>query len=124
MASNVSVHEGHRLKLTCKVRAITGQLSVTWQRKSSHAAGFSNVGGLNQEGVQVEPLTGRRVSAARPAADTFTLELEEVAVEDSGIYQCVVFEWKTNSKTNSQSRSTNVTVVPIGEYFWSILQYI
>lgn len=115
MASNASAHEGHRLKLTCKVRGVTGQLSVTWQRKSSQAAGFSSVGGLNQDGVPVEPLTGQGASAARPAADTFTLELDEATVEDSGVYQCVVSEWKANSKINSRSISTSVTVVPIGE---------
>lgn len=121
MAGSVSVNEGHPLKLSCKVRGITGQLSVTWQRKSPHAAAFSSVGGLNQEGVMEEPLTGGRATTARPATDTFTLELEEVTAEDSGVYQCVVSEWKTNSKINSQSQSTNVTVVPIGE---SLLEYL
>lgn len=115
MTGNVSVNEGQRLELTCKVRGITGQLSVTWQRKSPHAAGFSSVGGLNQEGVLEEPLTGGRVSLARPTADTFTLELEEVTVEDAGVYQCVVSEWNTNSKTNRRLQSTSVRVVPIGE---------
>lgn len=115
MASSATVQEGHRLELTCKVHGISGQLSVSWQRKSAHAAGFTGVGGLNQEGVLEDPLTGRRVSVARPAADTFTLELEEMTVEDSGVYQCVVSKWKTSSKTNSLVQSATVTVVPIGE---------
>lgn len=115
MASNDPVNEGHRLKLVCKVRGITGQLSVSWQHKSPHAASFTGVGGLNQEGVLEEPLTGRRASAARPAADTFTLELEEVTAEDSGVYQCVVSEWKTNSKTHSLAQSAYVTVAPFGQ---------
>lgn len=121
MDSSVSVNEGHRLMLTCKVRGMASQLSVIWQRKSPHAAGFSSVGGLDQEGVMQENLPGRRALTARPAADTFTLELEEVTVDDSGVYQCVVSEWKTNSKTSSQSQSTIVTVVPIGE---SLLLYL
>lgn len=115
MASAVSVNEGDRLRLTCTVRGIKGQLSVAWQRKSPHAAGFSSVVALNQEGVLEAPPTGRSASAARPAADTFTLELEEVTAEDSGVYQCVVSEWKTNSKTTSQSQTATVTVVPMGE---------
>lgn len=113
MDSAVSVNEGDRLTLTCKMGGIKGQLSVAWQRKSPHAAAFSHVVGLDPEGVLEEPLTGRGVSATRPAADTFTLELEEVTEEDSGEYQCVVSEWETNSKTTSRSQKASVTVVPI-----------
>lgn len=113
MASAVSVNEGDRLRLNCTVRGIKGQLSVAWQRKPPHAAGFSSVVALNQEGVLEAPPTGRSASAARPAADTFTLELEEVTAEDSGVYQCVVSEWKTNSKTTSHSQTATVTVAPM-----------
>lgn len=115
MASPDHVNEGDRLKLTCKVRGIKGQLSVAWQRTTPHAPGFSEVIVLNQEGVLKAPPAGRSALATRPAADTFTLELEEVTKEDSGVYRCVVSEWKTNNKTTSQSQAANVTVVAIGE---------
>lgn len=115
MVGAVSVNEGDRLKLTCRVGGFDGLLSVSWQRKIPPVAGFSTVVGLNQEGVPEELLKG--AVAARPAADTFTLELEEVTAEDSGVYQCTVSELKTNSMTGRTSRTqaANVTVVPVGE---------
>lgn len=113
------VMEGARLKLTCKVTEVEGQLSVTWQHKSTSttATPFTNVISLSQEGVTEigGSFTSRKVRATRPAADTFTLELDEVTLSDSGVYQCAVSEWKTNSKTNSQSQAATVEVTPLGK---------
>uniref|UniRef100_A0A4W6CKK5 Immunoglobulin superfamily, member 3-like n=1 Tax=Lates calcarifer TaxID=8187 RepID=A0A4W6CKK5_LATCA len=113
------VMEGARLKLTCKVTEVEGQLSVTWQHKSTSttATPFTNVISLSQEGVTEigGSFTSRKVRATRPAADTFTLELDEVTLSDSGVYQCAVSEWKTNSKTNSQSQAATVEVTPLDE---------
>ena len=64
-----------------------------------------------------EDFISRKVRATRPATDTFTLELDEVTPSDSGVYQCAVSEWRTNSKTNSQAQSTNVTVDPTGKIY-------
>ncbi|XP_035031376.2 immunoglobulin superfamily member 3 isoform X1 [Hippoglossus stenolepis] len=115
MQHNVSVDEDDRLKLTCKVDGVKGQLSVTWERQSTSTTLFENIISLSQEGVmEIEgEFASRRVRAARPATDTFTLELDEVTPSDSGIYQCSVSEWKTNSKTHSQSKTSTVTVSPI-----------
>ncbi|XP_062259410.1 immunoglobulin superfamily member 3-like [Platichthys flesus] len=112
MQHNVSVDEGDKLNLTCKVDGVEGQLSVTWERKSTST--FENIISLSPEGVtEIEgESAGRGVRAARPATDTFTLELDEVTPEDSGIYQCSVSEWKTNSKIHSQSTTSTVTVRP------------
>uniref|UniRef100_A0A3B4TGR4 Immunoglobulin superfamily, member 3-like n=1 Tax=Seriola dumerili TaxID=41447 RepID=A0A3B4TGR4_SERDU len=120
MQRNVSVNEGDRLRLTCKVDGIKGQLSVTWQHKSTSTstASFTNVVSLSQEGV-VEigrKFVSRKVRATRPATDSFTLELDEVTPSDSGVYQCAVSEWNTNSKTNSQSQTTSVTVAPTDSF--------
>ncbi|XP_067459813.1 immunoglobulin superfamily member 2-like isoform X2 [Thunnus thynnus] len=116
MQSTVSVNEGDRLNLTCKVQGVKDQLSVNWQRKltSTSTATFTDVIGLSQEGVIVsaEEFVNRKVKAMRPATDTFTLELDEVTVTDSGVYQCTVSEWKANSKTKSQSKTATVTVAP------------
>ncbi|XP_056244433.1 immunoglobulin superfamily member 3-like [Seriola aureovittata] len=116
MQRDVSVNEGDRLRLTCKVDGIKGQLSVTWQHKSTSTstASFTNVVSLSQEGVLEidKKFVSRKVRATRPATDSFTLELDEVTPSDSGVYQCAVSEWNTNSKTNSQSQTTSVTVAP------------
>lgn len=118
MQNTVSVNEGDGLKLACKVHGIKGQLSVTWQRKSSSpsTALFTTVISLSQEGVMetAGEFMSRKVKATRPAPDTFTLELDEVTPPDSGVYQCAVSEWKINSKTNSQSQTATVTVAPTG----------
>ncbi|CAB1417644.1 unnamed protein product [Pleuronectes platessa] len=112
MQQIVSVDEGDRLKLTCKVDGVEGQLSVTWERQSTST--FENIISLSQEGVtEIEgESAGRGVRAARPATNTFTLELDEVTPSDSAIYQCSVSEWKTNSKIHSQSTTSTVTVRP------------
>ena len=117
MQQDVSVDEGDGLMLICKVDGVEGQLSVTWERQSTSTALFENIISLSQEGVmEIEgELASRRVRAARPAPDTLTLELDEVTPSDSGIYRCSVSEWKTNSKTHSQSNTTIVTVSPIGK---------
>lgn len=119
MQNSLTVKEGDRLSLTCKVNGGQGQLSVTWQHKATSplAAAFTDVISLNQDGVMEKgpAFAGRHVRAARPATDTFTLELERVAPADAGVYQCVVSEWKINSKTNSQLISSSVTVAPTGE---------
>ncbi|KAM9343360.1 LOW QUALITY PROTEIN: immunoglobulin superfamily member 3-like [Pholidichthys leucotaenia] len=117
MPGDVRVTEGEALSLTCKVDGFKGQLSVTWQRKSAFtaAAPFTNIISLNKEGVaeKAEEFAGRTVRVARPAPDTFILELDKVTSSDLGVYQCAVSEWNTNSKTHSQSRTTAVTVNPI-----------
>uniref|UniRef100_A0A8C5GF08 Ig-like domain-containing protein n=1 Tax=Gouania willdenowi TaxID=441366 RepID=A0A8C5GF08_GOUWI len=112
-----NITEGERLRLDCKVEKIKGQLSVIWQHKSTSAAQFTNITSLSQDGViQIsEAFTGRKVRAMRPAVDSFTLELDEVRTTDSGLYQCVVIQWKTNHQTHSQSQTTTVTVSPIGK---------
>ncbi|KAK2839879.1 hypothetical protein Q5P01_013619 [Channa striata] len=115
MKRSVKVNEGDRLILTCKVTGVEGQLSVTWQHKSSSTAQFTSAISLSQEGIIEKDgdFKTRKVRAMRSAADIFTLELDEVTPSDSGVYECAVSEWKTNSKTNSQSQSANVTVTPI-----------
>ncbi|XP_070694283.1 immunoglobulin superfamily member 3-like isoform X2 [Pempheris klunzingeri] len=115
MQNAVSVNEGDRLQLSCKVHGVSGQLSITWQHKSTSAATFTSVISLSKEGVteKAEQFMSRKVKAMRPAIDTFTLELEEVRPTDSGVYQCAVSEWKINTKTNSQSQTTSVTVTPV-----------
>lgn len=118
MQKTVSVNEGGRLSLTCRVYGVNGRLSITWQRKLSTST-FTNIISLSQEGVMENAveLTNRKVKAMRPAADTFVLELDEVTVTDSGVYQCAVSEWEKqiDSKTNSQSQTATVTVAPAGE---------
>lgn len=118
MQNIVKVNERDKLVLTCKVLGVKGQLSVTWQHKATSAAIFTNVISLSQEGVMETggELSRRRVKATRPTTDTFTLELDEVTPSDSGVYQCAVSEWKTNSKTNSQSQTATVTVEPVESY--------
>ncbi|XP_023155359.2 immunoglobulin superfamily member 3-like [Amphiprion ocellaris] len=117
MQGAASVTEGDTLRLSCKVDGVNGRLSATWQHKSSStpSAPFTNLISLSQEGV-VEKAAGfmsRKVIAVRPAADNFILELAEVTPSDSGVYQCAVSEWNTNSKTYSQSQSASVTVTPL-----------
>uniref|UniRef100_A0A8C2ZTK8 Immunoglobulin superfamily, member 3-like n=1 Tax=Cyclopterus lumpus TaxID=8103 RepID=A0A8C2ZTK8_CYCLU len=120
LQNSVGVNEGYRLELTCKVHRVNGQLSVTWQRKSAStaASAFASVISLSQEGVteKAGEFVSRAVRATRPAIDTFTLELDGVTPSDSGVYQCVVSEWKINSKTNSQSRDATVTVAPTDSF--------
>ncbi|XP_073329448.1 immunoglobulin superfamily member 3-like [Pagrus major] len=118
MQNTVKVNEGDKLELTCKVHGVKGQLSVTWQRKATSTAIFTNVISLSQEGVMetAGEFTRRRVKATRPATDAFTLELDEVSPSDSGVYQCTVSEWKINSKTNSQSQTATVTVDPVESF--------
>ncbi|XP_028993333.1 immunoglobulin superfamily member 2-like [Betta splendens] len=120
MQGNFTVNEGDRLKLTCKVGGVKGQLSVTWLHKSASApaAAFADVISLSQEGVAEKgaEFRSRKVRAERPAGDVFTLELDEVTPSSSGVYQCAVSEWKTNSKTNSQSQTKTVTVTPIDKF--------
>ncbi|XP_040913926.1 immunoglobulin superfamily member 3-like isoform X2 [Toxotes jaculatrix] len=112
MQRNVNVKEGDRLKLTCKVGEVNGDVSITWQHKSTSTAAFTSIISLSQKGVmEIEmEFMSRKVRATRPATDTFILELDEVTTSDSGVYQCDVSEWKAYSKTNSQSGSATVTV--------------
>ncbi|XP_034069369.1 immunoglobulin superfamily, member 3-like [Gymnodraco acuticeps] len=115
MENTVGVNEGYGLMLTCKVHGVKGQLSVTWQRKSTStsAAIFTKVISLSQEGVvEKAEFMSHKVNATRTAAGTFILELDEVRPSDAGVYECAVSEWESNSKTNSQSQTTTVTVVP------------
>lgn len=117
MQRNVSVNEGDRLTLTCNVDGIKGQLSVTWQHKSTPTSTASFIS-LSQEGVMVieGKFENRKIRATRPATGSFTLELDEVTPSDAGIYQCDVSEWKTNSKTDSQSQATTVTVISTDKF--------
>lgn len=117
MQQAVNVNEGDGLQLACKVDGVQGQLSVTWKRKLSTRTSFTDVISLNQEGVtqKAEAFVSRKVRAMRPTADNFTLELDEVTLSDSGVYQCVVSEWKSNSKTHRQPQTATVTVIPIDQ---------
>lgn len=119
----MGVNEGYGLMLTCKVHGVKGQLSVTWQRKSTSTSGaiFTKVISLSQEGVvEKAEFMSHKVNATRTAADTFILELDEVRPSDAGVYECAVSEWESNSKTNSQSQTTTVTVVPSGKTWLSL----
>ncbi|XP_038576576.1 immunoglobulin superfamily member 2-like [Micropterus salmoides] len=120
MQNTPSVNEGDRLKLTCKVLGVKGQLSVTWQHRSASTTTpmFTTLISLSQEGVtaKAKEFMSRKVKAMRPSTDTFTLELDEVTPSDSGVYQCTVSEWNANSKTNSQSQTTTVTVAPVDSF--------
>lgn len=124
MQNTPSVNEGDRLKLTCKVLGVKGQLSVTWQHRSASTTTpmFTTLISLSQEGVtaKAKEFMSRKVKAMRPSTDTFTLELDEVTPSDSGVYQCTVSEWNANSKTNSQSQTTTVTVAPVGKICLSL----
>lgn len=112
-----SVAEGGRLRLACEVEGVKGQLSVTWQYKSSStpAALLTNVISLSQEGVieETQEFRSRKARATRPAANIFIFELDEVKPSDSGAYQCAVSEWKSNSKTYSQTQAATVNVTPL-----------
>ncbi|XP_037343797.2 immunoglobulin superfamily member 3-like [Pungitius pungitius] len=118
MQNASSVNEGFRLELKCKVLGGKGQLSVTWQRKSTPTAIFASVISLSQEGVaeKAEEFKSRKVNAMRPAPDTFTLELDEVRPSDSGVYECAVHEWNINTKTHSKSDSATVKVTPADSF--------
>ncbi|KAM4608280.1 immunoglobulin superfamily member 2-like [Polymixia lowei] len=113
---NVTVNEGDKLQLTCKVTGFKGQLSVTWQYRSGSIAmvPFSNVISLSQEGVMELGVDFRKrtVKAMRPAADIFTLELNQVTPSDAGIYQCTVSDGKMDT-TNVQSQNGTVAVSPV-----------
>ncbi|XP_008273849.1 immunoglobulin superfamily member 3-like [Stegastes partitus] len=117
MQGAVNVTEGDMLRLSCKVDGVKGQLSVTWQRKSSStpSAPFTSLISLSQEGVveKAEEFMSRKVRSLRPATDNFILELDKVTPSDSGVYQCAVSEWKANSKIYSQSQAASVAVTPI-----------
>lgn len=117
MQNSVTVKEGDSLSLTCKVNGGQGRLSVAWQRNATTAQAAASVIGLNQDGVveKGSEFAGRRVRAARPATDTFTLELDGVTASDAGVYLCVVSKWKVNSTIIIQSASSTVTVALTGE---------
>lgn len=110
MQGDMNVTEGDRLTLTCRVHGYKGQLSITWRQ------GSTTVISLDQEGVVVEELKSRKIKATRPAADTFTLELDDATPESEGVYQCAVSEWENNRVTNSRSQTSTVTVVPAASF--------
>ncbi|XP_047456388.1 immunoglobulin superfamily member 3-like [Mugil cephalus] len=115
MQDTVSVTEGDRLRLVCTVSGVKGQVSITWQRKATDVQPFADVISVGQDGIVEKggEFKSRSVSATRPTTGTFVLELDEVTPSDSGVYQCSVSEWQTNSKTFSQSAAATVNVVPI-----------
>ncbi|XP_019208772.1 immunoglobulin superfamily member 3 isoform X6 [Oreochromis niloticus] len=115
MQQAVNVAEGGGLHLSCKVDGVQGQLSVTWQLKSARMASFTDIISISQEGVTeiAEEFVSRTVRVMRPATHNFTLELDEVTLSDSGVYQCAVSERKPNSKTHNQTQTTTVTVISI-----------
>ncbi|XP_039456015.1 immunoglobulin superfamily member 3-like isoform X1 [Oreochromis aureus] len=115
MQQAVNVAEGGGLHLSCKVDGVQGQLSVTWQLKSARMASFTNIISISQEGVTeiAEEFMSRKVRVMRPATHNFTLELDEVTLSDSGVYQCAVSDRKPNGKTHSQTQTTTVTVISI-----------
>uniref|UniRef100_A0A668SJF3 Ig-like domain-containing protein n=1 Tax=Oreochromis aureus TaxID=47969 RepID=A0A668SJF3_OREAU len=110
-----NVAEGGGLHLSCKVDGVQGQLSVTWEQKSASMALFTKIISINEEGVTeiAEEFMSRKVSVMRPTTDNFTLELDEVTLSDSGVYQCAVSERKPNGKTHNQAQTTTVTVISI-----------
>uniref|UniRef100_A0A3Q4GM00 Ig-like domain-containing protein n=1 Tax=Neolamprologus brichardi TaxID=32507 RepID=A0A3Q4GM00_NEOBR len=112
-----NVAEGGGLHLSCEVDGVQGQLSVTWQHKSTPMSSFTEIISINQEGVTelTEEFVSRKVRVMRPAADNFTLVLDEVTLSDSGVYQCAVSERITKSKTHNQTQTTTVTVISIGK---------
>ncbi|XP_061547257.1 immunoglobulin superfamily member 3-like [Phycodurus eques] len=118
MQNTVHVNEGDTLKLTCKVHGFKGQLSVTWQHQVAQMSTFTNIIGLSQEGVAETAAVevSNLVRAMRPAEDVFVMELDEITLDDSGVYQCVVSEWNSRSKTNSQSGQTTLTVAPTDSF--------
>nr|XP_014264516.2 immunoglobulin superfamily member 3 [Maylandia zebra] len=115
MQQAVNVAEGGGLHLFCKVDGVQGQLSVTWQLKSTPTAPFTEIISISQEGVTeiAEEFVSRKVKVMRPTTDNFTLALDEVTLSDSGVYQCAVSERKPNSKTHNQAQTTTVTVTSI-----------
>lgn len=118
MKNAISVDQSEKLRLVCKVSGYKDRLSVTWQRKlQPQTALFAKVISLNQDGVMetANDFRSRKVRALRPEAEGFVLELEEVTLSDSGVYQCTVTEWKPNGKTHSQSQSATVTVNDISK---------
>lgn len=119
MTNTVNVNEGDKLELSCKVSGYTGQLSVTWQHKStSPDAPFTGVISLSQEGVMEKSEVAQdvKVKALRPAPDLFTMEIDNATQSDSGVYQCTVSEWKTNSKASSRLGTANVTVTSLESF--------
>uniref|UniRef100_A0A3P9AYM1 Ig-like domain-containing protein n=1 Tax=Maylandia zebra TaxID=106582 RepID=A0A3P9AYM1_9CICH len=98
MQQAVNVAEGGGLHLSCKVDGVQGQLSVTWQHKSTPTASFTDIISINEEGVTeiAEEFMSRKVKVMRPTTDNFTLALDEVTLSDSGVYQCAVSERKPN----------------------------
>ncbi|XP_049584942.1 immunoglobulin superfamily member 2 [Syngnathus scovelli] len=118
MLNTVNVNEGDTVTLTCKVHGFKDQLSVTWQRKVASMSTLANIIGLSQEGVaETSAVTlSNLVRVTRPAVDIFVLELDEITPDDSGVYHCVVSEWNSHSRTNSQSARTMLTVTPMDSF--------
>ena len=128
-AESVAVREGGKLQLTCRVTGFRGPLSVTWDHMPGPASASAAAAGpprrvvvLSQEGV-VEPgqdFAQRGVRVTRPAAEEFTLELEEVRPSDEGTYGCTVSEWTAKptgdvDKSHSQRKTCTVNVSLLGE---------
>ncbi|XP_068184842.1 immunoglobulin superfamily member 3-like [Antennarius striatus] len=120
MQDSLNLKQGERLSLTCKVLGVKGQLSITWKYKAKSAltTGFTNIISLSQEGVVEKggEFTSRKVKATRLAADRFTVDLEEVTPSDSGVYRCVVSEWKINTEISSQLQDATVEVAPADSF--------
>ncbi|XP_057708006.1 immunoglobulin superfamily member 2-like isoform X2 [Corythoichthys intestinalis] len=114
MQNSVHVNEGDKLTLACKARGFKGQLFITWQRKVEQKPTFSNIIGLSQEGVveTMEDDVAHRIRASRSSKDTFVLEINDIMMADSGVYQCEVSETNGHWKT-SKFVKTTMTVAPI-----------
>lgn len=121
-----TVAEADKLRLTCRVDGVKGQLSVTWKHASNPSATFTTIISLSQYGVmeKAETYMSRQVTAMRPETDSFIFEVDNIKPSDSGVYQCDVSEWKTNGESHSQSQTTSVNVASVGKMCLIILCFI